>query len=198
VRSLLESLQGYGKALPEDDRTDYDHATEVAVTRLLHLNAFMNALADVVRVPPPERRPCDLRQLLSDIALLLRPELVQRGIELDWRPPDSFPEVELDKNQIEQVVVNVLRNSMEAVGRDGVITMALSDAGPRPSLSIRDTGPGIPEEAEGNLFTPFFTTKPQGQGIGLTLTREVLTLHGFDFDLRNVETGGAEFRVVFV
>ena len=67
VRSLLESLQRYGKALPEDERTDYDHATEVAITRLLHLNAFMNALADVVRVPPPERRPCDLRQLLGDI-----------------------------------------------------------------------------------------------------------------------------------
>jgi signal transduction histidine kinase len=197
VRSLLESLQGYGKVLPQTEREEYDHAIVAAVTRLLHLNSFMNALADVVRIPPPERRPCDLRELLGDMALLLRPELERRGIELVWTPPRSFPLVDVDKNQIEQVLVNVLRNSIEAIGRDGRITVSLSNAGRRPCLAIRDTGPGIVAEARDHLFTPFFTTKPRGQGIGLTLTREVLTQHGFDFDLRNVEGGGTEFRIRF-
>ena len=167
------------------------------MTRLLHLNSFMNALADVVRIPPPERRPCDLRELLGDMALLLRPELERRGIELVWTPPRSFPLVDVVKNQIEQVLVNVLRNSFEAIGRDGRITVWLSNAGRRPCLAIRDTGPGIVAEARDHLFTPFFTTKPRGQGIGLTLTRVVLTQHGFDFDLRNVEGGGTEFRIRF-
>ena len=78
------------------------------------------------------------------------------------------------------------------------MTVALSRNGRRPCLSVRDTGPGIPAEVEAHLFTPFFSTKREGQGIGLTLVREILTQHDLDFDLRNVAPhGGAEFRIFF-
>jgi C4-dicarboxylate-specific signal transduction histidine kinase len=98
---------------------------------------------------------------------------------------------------MEQVLVNVLRNAMEAIGRDGTVTLSLSANGARPSLAVRDTGPGIPREAEAQLFAPFFSTKAKGRGIGLTLIREILTQHDLDFDLRNVASGGAEFRISF-
>ena len=197
VRSLLESCRSYATQLNESDRSDYDQALEVATTRLSRLNAFMNGLAEVVRVPPPERRACDLSRLVSDIVFLLGPELEHRRIEVDWEPPGSFPEIELDKNQIEQVLVNVLRNAMEAVGESGQVTVSLSGAGGRPELSIRDSGPGVPPEVEAQLFTPFFSTKRHGQGVGLTLAREILTLHGFEFELRDAAGAGAEFRIVF-
>jgi nitrogen fixation/metabolism regulation signal transduction histidine kinase len=197
VGSLLESCQRYGVQLEESDREDYDQAIQVAATRLSHLNAFMNGLADVVRVPPPERRPCDLIELIGDVALLLRPELEQRKIGLIWNPPETFPAITLDKNQIEQVLVNILRNAADAVGEDGTVTMSLSNEGRRPSLAIRDTGPGVPPEIEAELFTPFFSTKRHGQGVGLTLTREILNQHDFEFGLQNAEGGGAEFRILF-
>jgi signal transduction histidine kinase len=197
VRSLLESLVRQDYPIRQDTRAEYDHAIGVAAARLEHLNAFMNALAEVVRIPPPERRPCDLRRLVDDIALLLRPELERRRIVLDWSPPQSFPEIPLDKHQIEQVLVNVLRNAIEAIGEDGTIRVALERDGVRPRLAVRDSGPGLPPGVERELFTPFFTTKPHGQGVGLTLTREVLSQHGFDFELRNGEDGGAEFRIAF-
>lgn len=197
VRSLLESCRTYGDQLRAEDRSDYDQALQVAVRRLLHLNAFMNGLAQVVRIPPPERRPCDLPALLGDIAALVEPEMEQRRIRLAWEPPTEFPQVPLDKNQMEQVLVNVLRNAADAIGEGGgTVTMRLAANGGRPSLSIRDTGPGIPPEAEAHLFTPFFSTKREGQGIGLTLVREILSQHALEFDLRNVE-GGAEFRIFF-
>ncbi len=157
----------------------------------------MNGLAAVVRVPPPDKRACDLRVLLSDIARLLQPELDRRRIRLDWQPPATFPDVALDKNQIEQVLVNVLRNAIEAIGEQGSVTLRLFLEGRRPGLAVRDTGAGIPPEAEAHLFSPFFSTKREGQGIGLTLTREILTQHDLDFDLRNVSPGGAEFRILF-
>jgi nitrogen fixation/metabolism regulation signal transduction histidine kinase len=197
VGSLLESCRRYSPQLAEPDREDYDQAIEVAATRLSHLNAFMNGLADVVRVPLPDRRPCDLPRLMSDVALLLRPELEHRRIEIVWQAPESFPEIELDKNQIEQVLVNVLRNAMEAIGEAGTVTMSLSDAAKRPALAIHDSGPGVPAEVEAQLFTPFFSSKRHGQGVGLTLTREILAQHGFDYELRNAEGGGAEFRILF-
>jgi len=196
VRSLLESCSSYGSQLRGEDRVDYEQALDVAVRRLLHLNAFMNGLAEVVRIPPPDRRPCDLAALLRDIATLVAPDLQRRGIRLDCEPRAPFPPISLDKNQMEQVLVNVLRNAADAIGERGTITMSLSANGGQPSLSVRDTGGGIPPEAEPHLFTPFFSTKREGQGIGLTLAREILGQHALKFDLRNVE-GGAEFRIFF-
>jgi signal transduction histidine kinase len=197
VRSLLESCQSYGEQLREADRGDFDQAMQVAADRLHHLNSFMNGLATVVRVPTPEKRPCDLRQLLSDIALLMQPELEQRKIRLDWQPPASFPEPEVDKNQIEQVLVNVMKNAIDAIDRDGTLTLSLSTNGNKPQLSVRDSGPGIPPEVQPHLFTPFYSTKREGQGVGLTLIREILIQHDLDFDLRNVPPHGAEFRIFF-
>jgi C4-dicarboxylate-specific signal transduction histidine kinase len=64
-------------------------------------------------------------------------------------------------------------------------------------LSVRDTDPGIAQEAAGKLFAPFYSTKKDGQGVGLMLSREILSQHGFDFSLNNVADGGAEFRIGF-
>lgn len=197
VRSLLDSFRDYSEQLADEDRQDFQQALGVAIARLERLGAFVNGFAEVVRLPPPERRPCDVRQLLDEIILLLRPELERRHIRCEWASTDSVPPIDLDRNQIEQVLVNVLKNAMEAIGEDGRITLRLALEGKRPVLRIVDTGPGIPEEIRPLLFTPFFTTKRDGRGLGLTLTREILAWHGFDVGLENRAGGGAELWVRF-
>lgn len=197
VRSLLESCGAYAGRLDRRDRSDFEQALEIASTRLQNLNQFMNSLASVVRVPPPELRPCDVLALLHDLELLLRPELENRRIRLAFRTPEPLAAVMLDKNQMEEVLVNVLRNAMEAIGADGEITIATGRAGGVPWLAVRDSGPGIDPELGSAVFTPFFTTKPDGRGVGLTLSREILTLHRFDYGLDNAPDGGAEFLIRF-
>jgi nitrogen fixation/metabolism regulation signal transduction histidine kinase len=197
VRSLLESCGTYGRQLSSEDRGDFEQALDVAASRLQHLNAFMDAIASVVRVPAPEKRPCDVLGLLGDLELLLRPELERRRIRLRWEAAEPLTDVALDKNQFEQVLVNVLRNAMEAIGEGGEIVLASGRDGGRRWLAIRDSGPGIDDELQAGLATPFFSTKRDGQGVGLTLSREILTRHGFHFALDNRETGGAEFRIRF-
>ena len=196
VSSLLDSFRGYSSALGEEDRRDFEEAIDVAVARMRRLSAFMNGFAEVVRLPEPDRRPCDLRRLLDEIVLLLRPELERRRIRVEWEATDPVPAVELDRNQIEQVLVNVLRNAMESIGEDGRIGLGLFEEGDRTVLTVSDTGPGIPEDVRPLLFTPFFSTKRDGRGLGLTLVREILTAHDARFGLENRE-GGAEFRVRF-
>lgn len=197
VRSLLDSFRDYSEQLADEDRQDFQQALGVAIARLERLGAFVNGFAEMVRLPPPELRPCDVRQLLDEIVLLLRPELERRDIRCEWTSADSIPPIDLDRNQIEQVLVNVLKNAMEAIGEDGRITLRLALEGKRPVLRIADTGPGIPEEIRPLLFTPFFTTKRDGRGLGLTLTREILAWHGFDVGLENRAGGGAELWVGF-
>jgi two-component system nitrogen regulation sensor histidine kinase NtrY len=197
VGSLLDSFRGYAPDLGTEDREDYLQGITVAITRLENLQAFMNGFADVVRLPPPDRRPTDLARLVDEILILLRPELERRRIrvewEVDWEKIEDVPAVSLDRNQIEQVLVNVLKNAMESIGEDGTIALGLD----RAALVLRDSGAGIPEEVRALLFTPFFSTKRNGRGLGLTLVQEILSAHGFAFSLGAAEGGGAEFRMGF-
>jgi two-component system, NtrC family, nitrogen regulation sensor histidine kinase NtrY len=193
VGSLLDSFRGYGGDLKGEDRDDYLQGIAVAITRLENLRAFMNGFAEVVRLPPPDRRPTDLKRLVDEILILLRPELDRRRIQIEWERAEPVPPIDLDRNQIEQVLVNVLKNALESIGEDGKILLRL-DPG---SLAIQDSGSGISEEVRALLFTPFFSTKRNGRGLGLTLVQEILSAHGFEFSLGAEEGGGAEFRVGF-
>ncbi len=209
VGSLLASVRGALAELPSSERSDMDPALDVAAARLDHLRGFMDGFAKVVRLPSPDLRPCNVARLIDDLVVLLGPSLAERGIELRREGMAELPAIRLDKNQIEQVLVNVVKNAAEAIGEQGVITLRF---GPLPVtksstgrgsngtlgrcwIEIEDTGEGIGPEVGTQLFTPFFTTKEDGCGLGLTLVKEVLSRHGFGFSLESAEGGGARFRI---
>jgi nitrogen fixation/metabolism regulation signal transduction histidine kinase len=197
VGSLLDSLGHYAPQLAVEDRTDFSGALTVAITRLQHLRAFIGGFAEVIRLPLPDLRPVALAPLIDDILALLKPQMEARAIACGWGRREAVPDVQADKNQIEQVLVNVLKNAMEAVGSRGRIGVSLWSEEGRTHLAVHDSGPGIAPEARDRLFTPFFSTKRDGLGLGLTLVAEVLAQHGCTFDLRDAEGGGAEFLVGF-
>ena len=192
VRSLLESSLRYAPQVGEADREDFTNALTIASARIDALNRFMAAFADVVRIPLPARTPTRLAELVERVAALLRPEVEQRAIRLTLNLEDRGS-YHVDGNQIEQVVLNVLRNAIDAVGRDGAIRVTLKQG----TLSVADSGPGIAEAIRSELFTPFFTTKRDGRGLGLTIVQEILANHALPFSLENREGGGAEFRIGF-
>jgi len=195
--SLVESGLHYREQIRPGDRADFETALSVANTRLRHLNAFVREYADVVRLPPPHRRPCDLGRLVQGVALLFRPECEERRIALAVDAQGSGEPVLLDEHQMEQVLVNVLRNAIEAVGRDGTVTIGTGTAAGRPVLVVEDSGPGIPAEVQAALFTPFFSTKANGRGLGLTLAQEILAQHGFGFSLESQAGGPTRFTIRF-
>ncbi len=192
VRSLLESAVRYAPQVGEADRADFVLALTIASARVDALNRFMTAFADVVRIPPPRRSRSGVAEIIERVAALLRPEMTEREIRVHLDLEDRT-ELEIDAAQIEQVVLNVFRNAIEAVGREGEIRASMRDG----TLAIADSGPGIAPAARADLFTPFFTTKRDGRGLGLTIVQEILANHGLPFSLSNHEKGGAEFRIVF-
>lgn len=195
--SLLHSCLNYAPQLRDGDREDYENALRVVITRTEHLSSFMKGFADVVRLPAPRRAPSDLREVLEGIVTLWRPAAEARGIEWRWECDEAPGPVALDRAQIEQVFVNLLKNAIEAVGRGGRITLRLGQKGGRAFVEVEDSGPGLSPEVRSNLFTPFFTTKPGGQGLGLTLVREVLSQHGFDYSLDGPMGGPTRFTIAF-
>ncbi|MEA2329744.1 MAG: hypothetical protein QOE68_4703, partial [Thermoanaerobaculia bacterium] len=144
------------------------------------------------RLPPPHPRDMELTAVVDDIATLLRPELDQRRIALNVEIARGET-IRVDQSQFEQVIINVIRNAMESIGEDGEIAVTFRDR----ALAVTDTGRGIDPAARDELFTPFFTTKREGRGLGLTIVSEILNNHRLPFSLQNREGGGAEFRVTF-
>jgi nitrogen fixation/metabolism regulation signal transduction histidine kinase len=192
VRSLLESVLQYSQQIGPDDRADFTNALTIAAARIESLNRFMSGFADVVRLPPPHPRDVGLAAVIDDIATLLRPELEQRHIALRVDIARDAV-IRVDQSQFEQVIINVIRNAMESIGENGEIAVTFRDG----VLSVADSGRGIDPAARDELFTPFFTTKRDGRGLGLTIVSEILNNHRLPFTLQNREGGGAEFQVVF-
>lgn len=194
VQSLLESCLNYAGQLAPADRDDFSRALAVAIARTGSLNRFMQEFAEVVRLPSPRLAACDVEALLARIEVLLHAECARRRVVWRWDRHDPLPPQPLDAAQMEQALINICRNALEAIGEDGVVTVGLGLLGDRPALWVDDTGGGIPPDVEPQLFTPFFTSKADGQGIGLTLVQEILVAHGCGFALENVGDG-ARFTV---
>jgi len=197
VISLLESCLAYGRHIDGRDRADFESGIGVAVARTRHMNEFMKSFADVVRLPAPVRRPDSLEELLRHVARLFEAECRQRGIAWRMRIEEDVRPVRMDRRQMEQALVNIVRNAIDAVGRDGEIAVSLAMEPGVPMLAIEDSGGGIPPDVAPRLFTSFFSTKPNGQGIGLTLVQEILIGHGFDYSLETVAPDRAAFRIRF-
>ena len=196
TRSLLESSLSYAAELPPDARREMEQALGVAISRLERLNAFMRSFADVVRVPQPRLQPTDVEALVDGCVTLMQAQAAPSRVR--WRRESSAEvgQVPMDPAQMEQVLINVLKNAVEAAGEDGTVTVRLHrDSGTPGIIEIEDSGPGIADEARGQLFTPFFTTKQNGQGIGLTVVQEILRRHGFAYSLDGPVGGPTRFRI---
>ncbi len=197
VGSLLDSCLSYGSQIGEDDREDFVRAISVAISRTGRMNQFMQNFADVIRLPAPARQETDLGELINEVALLLREESARRRVTWNLQLEDGLPRISLDPLQLEQVLINIFKNALEAIGEDGEITVRLALHRGRPVLLVADSGEGFTAETRANLFAPFYSTKAEGQGIGLTLIREILIRHGFDFSLERSEAGLTEFTIRF-
>ena len=193
VNSILSSSLTYKNKLAKKDQEQFENAINVAMERNVHLNKFMGNFADIVRIPQPTKKKTDLHQLLQKVHILMQNELEKRQIEWKWQLQKEAFLLEMDEQQMEQILVNIIKNALEAIEKDGKITIITS----AKQLIIRDNGKGISEDIQQKLFTPFFSTKKNGQGIGLTLTREILLNHGFKFSLETNEKDETEFAVEF-
>jgi nitrogen fixation/metabolism regulation signal transduction histidine kinase len=195
TNSLLDSCLSYSPQISAEDRDDYESALRVVIKRNQHLNDFMGGFASIVRIPPPDVQKIDLAELMQNMADVFRSEFQERNIALDAAAIDAEMFVSADLNLMEQVLINILKNSMEAIDKSGVIRVEATREENLIRLSVFDSGAGISADVRDQLFTAFFTTKDQGQGVGLTLVSEILRAHGFDFWLGATDSNETCFSI---
>lgn len=190
VNSILDSALHY-----LDESPDVQNAVEVAIERNDHLNHFMRNFADIVRLPAPQKEPVNINELVQTIARLMEFNARQREIDFVFELAPEPVWTQADRRQMEQVLVNVVKNALESIGKKGTITFKTTAL--PAQLEIIDNGAGIAPEIADQLFSPFFSTKKNGQGVGLTLVREILVNHEFGVSLRTEKEGETVFRVGF-
>jgi signal transduction histidine kinase len=134
--------------------------------------------------------------MLEGIVRLLGAKPDAAAITWRWDLQQRAVWVRMDRGQMEQALLNVLKNAVEAIDGAGTIVVRIGSGSGRAILIVEDSGPGISGEAQSNLFTPFFSTKPHGQGIGLTLVQEILTVHGFDYTLERTADDTTRFTIL--
>jgi signal transduction histidine kinase len=204
VRNPLSSLDIHVQLLEEDLQRATSGAREKTASRFEIIHGELRRLENIVkhflRLAGPssvELQPVEVAKVVSQVCELLRPEAEARGIEIAMRVAGGLPPVTADAAQLTQALVNLVINAIQAVERKGrvEVTAAFDAMAGRLSITVRDSGPGIPAGRESAIFEPFFTTKSDGSGLGLWIVQQIITAHGGEADAANAPGGGAMFTL---
>ena len=191
ITSTLDTLESTFSGM--EDMKDVCDVLQISIDRCYSMSRFITNFADVVRIPEPQCKPTSLNELVTSCKRFMETICVSRNIELRMELADDLPMVEIDRSLFEQVLVNIIKNSAESIGRQGHIYIRTTT---HPlCLEVGDDGQGISKETEAKLFSPFFSTKPNGQGIGLIFIREVLQRHQCSFSLKTYADGITRFKI---
>ncbi|HEY0435442.1 MAG TPA: PAS domain S-box protein, partial [Phenylobacterium sp.] len=179
--SYVQGCRRLAAEEPVNAATITDGLTQ-AEGQLLRAGAIIRRLRDFASKGETERRIEGLPQLLEEAGALAMVGAKEQGVRLRFDVPANLPLVLADKVQIQQVILNLMRNAIEAMAestpRDLTATARDCGADGMVQISIADTGPGISEEIAGQLFQPFVTTKQKGMGVGLSISRTIVETHG--------------------
>lgn len=162
--------------------------------RVMHFVERYRALAEL---PAPELEPIRGAELAASLDALMAPMMAESGVDYASRVAPQRLSLNADRELIEQALINLLKNALEAVrGRDApAVRLAIRQDEAQVALIVEDNGPGLPAEDPEAAFVPFFTTKPGGSGVGLTLARQIALAHGGRLEHTTRPNGGAIFRI---
>ncbi|WP_244880366.1 sensor histidine kinase [Saccharicrinis fermentans] len=201
IKDLMENLRAQGVGTDEvDTLEEVETALKTIHKRTDGLLHFVNTYRNLTKIPNPNFSIFRVRQLFSNINHLFEEEIKSKNIRCDIRIEPESMELSADEHLIEQVIINLVKNAIHAVtGReDACIRLnAYMNSRGRIVMQVVDNGPGILPNVLDRVFIPFFTTKPQGSGIGLSLSRQILRLHGGTINAYSEPEKETKFTLTF-
>lgn len=178
---------------------DLELGIETIKRRSEGLTKFAETYRNLSRITRLDLTRILVRDLFENIYQLMEPTLTQKGIAMEVILRDTSQALDVDRNLIEQVLINLVLNAMEAVREkpDPSITLSAGYEDGRPFLAVTDNGKGIPESLQDKIFIPFFSTRKSGNGIGLSLCKQIMLLHQGAVQVHTAEGRGTSFHLVF-
>ncbi len=199
ISSLAENLDSLLQEEPDKDTlNELSKGLKIIKKRSYHLTSFVDTYRKLAELPLPKKTEFDLTTIVSNTLALFQQEFNSKNIEVNFENNKSF-NINADKQQIEQVIINLLSNCLYALEQTETpaIDLEIAKENKRTSLSISDNGIGISNEIKDNIFVPYFTTRKNGSGIGLTLSKSILESHGGTVFFIS-EKGNTTFTLSFI
>jgi two-component system, sporulation sensor kinase E len=172
-----------------------DQYLSVAKGEINRLDYIVTQFLQAIRPTPPQIKPAPLNEVVTKTLELLQPELENRGLHVKTKLARELPIVPIDPTQIQQVLVNLIKNAMQAMAKGGTLAMQTGEGSDGIWVSVGDTGGGIPHDQINRIFEPFYTTKKKGSGLGLMIVQRIVRAHGGRIDLESQVGRGTTFRV---
>jgi PAS domain S-box-containing protein len=168
---------------------------DVAKGEINRLDYIITQFLQAIRPAPLRLKMASLNDVAEKTLELLRPELENRGIATKTKFARQLTVLPVDALQIQQVLVNLIKNAMHAMTRGGALTLQTGENGDGVWMSIEDTGGGIPQEQISRIFEPFYTTKKKGSGLGLMIVQRIVRAHGGKIELESHVGRGTTFKI---
>ena len=192
IKNPLTSIKTFTEYLPHkyDDPAFREKFTRIVTQEVGKITSLVQRLLDFAKPAPPHLQPTHVSQLLEETLEFLSSDCLKQRIQIERAYGSDGATIQADHQQLRQVFLNLLLNSLEAMdGNGGTLSVSTTKQDARLAVTITDTGPGIPNEHLPRLFDPFFTTKPTGTGLGLSIVHRLVTEHRgtitFDSPLRH-------------
>ena len=204
-RELKKMKVGQASSLSRKDRQDVCPTTEsfrrleqfldVAKGEINRLDYIITQFLQAIRPVPLQLKVTSLNAVVEKTLELLRPELDNRGLTVKLKLARQLTATPIDPIQMQQVLVNLVKNAMHAMTKGGTLTLQTGEGADGVWMSVEDTGGGIPQEQINRIFEPFFTTKKTGTGLGLMIVQRIVRTHGGRIELESHVGRGTTFRV---
>ena len=180
---------------PSDIALKLENYLTVAKGEIARLDYIVTQFLQAIRPTPPQKKLVSLNDIARETLELLRPEIENRGQAIEEKLARRLPSAPLDPAQIKQVLVNLIKNAMQAMTKGGLLTVQTGSGADGVWVSIADTGCGIPADQLNRIFEPFFTTKKKGSGLGLMIVQRIVREHGGLVKLESHVGQGTTFRI---
>jgi signal transduction histidine kinase len=167
----------------------------VAKGEIHRLDYIITQFLQAIRPAPLQLKVTSLNAVVEKTLELLRPEFDNRGLTVKPRLARQLTATPIDPTQMQQVLVNLVKNAMHAMTKGGTLTLQTGEGAEGVWMSVADTGGGIPQEQINRIFEPFFTTKKKGTGLGLMIVQRIVRTHGGRIELESHVGRGTTFRV---
>jgi len=182
------------------DAAEFDGACEhldVIGAEIKRLDEVITGFVRFIRPEELQLQPVNVEALIVEVLALIEPNLSRKGILSRTSVPDGFPQLQADPALLRQALLNLALNACQAMSRGGTLTMgATVEKDRRVALRVEDTGSGIPAADLEKIFDLYFTTKPEGTGIGLSIVYRIVQLHGGEIEVESTEDRGTSFRLL--
>ena len=179
----------------QDSARKLEQYLSVAKGEIDRLDYIVTQFLQAIRPAAPQLKLASLNEVIHKTVELVQPELDNRGLTVKTRLAHQLPAAPLDATQIQQALVNLIKNAMHAMTKGGTLTLQTGEGADGVWVSVADTGGGIPQEQINRIFEPFYTTKKKGTGLGLMIVQRIVRAHGGRIDLESHVGRGTTFRL---